>query len=55
MGFVNFRKNIYGILKILPEPDSSIGEWIAGANAAFQENEIEIELKIKKFPKRSQP
>ena len=47
MGFVNFRKNIYGLIKILPETRCTIGEWFDGVNAVFQENKINIELKIK--------
>ncbi len=47
MGLISFRKNIFGLIKILPETDSTIGEWIDGAKAVFQENKIEIELKIK--------
>jgi superfamily I DNA/RNA helicase len=46
MGFINFRKNIYGFIKILPETDCTIGEWIDGANAAFLDNKINLELKI---------
>lgn len=46
-GFLDFRKNIYGFLKILSETDCTIGEWIDGANAAFQDNKINLELKIK--------
>ncbi len=46
-GFIDFRKNIHRILKILPETDCTIGAWIDGANAAFQDNEINLELKIK--------
>ena len=48
MGFINFRKNIYGLINILPETKCTLGEWIDGANAVFQENKINIELKIKK-------
>ena len=47
MGFISFRKNIYGLIKILPETNGTIGEWIDNANAIFQENKINIELKIK--------
>jgi len=47
MGFINFRKNIYELIKILPETDCSVGEWIDGANSVFRDNKIDIELKIK--------
>jgi len=46
-GFIDFRKNVYRFIKILPETDRTIGEWIEGANTAFQDNEINLELKIK--------
>lgn len=46
IGFINFRKNIYEFIKILPETDYTIGEWIDGANAAFLDNKINLELKI---------
>jgi len=45
-GFINFRKYIYGILQILPKTDCTIGEWTDGANAAFQDKKINLELKI---------
>jgi superfamily I DNA/RNA helicase len=46
-GFAEFRKNVYGLLKLLPHTECSIGEWIDMANAIFRNNEIDIELKIK--------
>ena len=46
-GFSEFRKNVYGLLKILPHTDCSIGEWIDKANAIFRNNKLNIELKIK--------
>ena len=46
-GFVDFRRSIHRILKILPETDCPIGEWIDRANVAFQDGEINLELKIK--------
>lgn len=45
--FAEFRKNVYGLLKILPHTDCSIGEWIDGANAIFRNNKVDIDLKIK--------
>ncbi|MGO9692126.1 MAG: UvrD-helicase domain-containing protein [Syntrophobacteraceae bacterium] len=46
-GFVNFRKEVYELLSMLPDATSTIGEWIVGANKIFKENNIEIDLKIK--------
>ncbi len=46
-GFVEFRKNVYEIIKILPDTNCTIGEWIDGTNTIFLNNEIDIELKIK--------
>jgi DNA helicase-2/ATP-dependent DNA helicase PcrA len=46
-GFAEFRKKVYGLLKILPDTECSIGEWIDRANAIFRKNEGGIELKIK--------
>lgn len=53
-GFAEFRKNVYGLLKILPDTVCSIGEWIDGANAIFRNNEVDIELKIKKAQREIQ-
>jgi len=47
-GFVKFRNDVYELLTMLPETTHTIGEWIAGANKIFKENNIEIDLKIKK-------
>jgi len=46
-GFIDFRKKVYGFLQMLPDTDRTIGEWINEANAAFQDNETNLELKIK--------
>jgi hypothetical protein len=46
-GFVEFRKNIYELIKMLPDTDCTIGEWIDSANTIFMDNKIDIELKIK--------
>ncbi|MFC1534611.1 3'-5' exonuclease [Thermodesulfobacteriota bacterium] len=46
-GFLEFRKNIYELIKILPDTNCTIGEWIDGANTILKNNEIDIELKIK--------
>jgi len=46
-GFAKFRKKVYELLKILPDTECSIREWIDGANAIFRNNDVNIELKIK--------
>ncbi len=46
-GFVKSRKNVHELIKILPETNCTIGEWIDGANTIFKDNKIDIELKIK--------
>lgn len=46
-GFVEFRKNIYELIKKLPDTNCTIGEWIDGANTAFGENKLDIVFKIK--------
>jgi superfamily I DNA/RNA helicase len=46
-GFAEFRKNVYEIIKILPNVECSIGEWIDGANTIFENNNVDIKLKIK--------
>lgn len=47
-GFAEIRRNAYNILKMLPHTECSIGEWVDKANNIFGENDINIELKIKK-------
>jgi UvrD/REP helicase N-terminal domain/UvrD-like helicase C-terminal domain len=47
-GFVNFRKGVYELLSMLPDTDCTIGEWIDGANSIFKDDDLEIDLKIKK-------
>jgi UvrD-like helicase family protein len=47
-GFVNFRKGVYELLSMLPDTDCTIGEWIDDANSIFKDDDLEINLKIKK-------
>ncbi len=47
-GFVNFRKGVYELLSMLPDTGCTIGEWIDGANSIFKDDDLEIDLKIKK-------
>lgn len=46
-GFVEFRKNIYSLIKMLPDTNSyNIGEWIKITNNIFHNKKINIILKI---------
>ena len=47
-GIVEFRKNVYKIIKLLPDINHTIGEWIEKANALFIKNQIDIKLNIKR-------
>ena len=47
-GFVNFRKGVYETLLMLPDTERTLGEWITLANKILNDNDLEIDLKIKK-------
>jgi len=46
-GFVKIRKDIFGIINLLHTTNYSVGDWVNGANNAFKDNNIKLELQIK--------
>jgi superfamily I DNA/RNA helicase len=49
--FVKFRKNMYDLMKKLPDTNCTIGEWIDRANTVIKDNKLDIVLKIKNSQK----
>jgi len=47
-GFVKFRKDVYELLIKLPDTDRTLGDWVAGTNKIFKDENLKIDLKIKK-------
>lgn len=46
VGLVKFRTAVYNYLQILPNTNTTLGNWIATANAAFVANGIQFTLQI---------
>lgn len=46
-GFIKIRKDIFEIINLLPTTNCSVGSWVNGANNAFKDNNIKLELQIK--------
>jgi DNA helicase-2/ATP-dependent DNA helicase PcrA len=47
-GFIYYAKRIYSIIKMMPETNSCIGEWVDQVNANFQKKQVRLTLYIKK-------
>lgn len=47
IGFVEFRKNVFALLNILPSTELTIGDWVNETNRIFRTENLEIILKVK--------
>lgn len=46
VGLVKFRTAVYGYLLILPNTNTTLGDWIGSANAAFEAKGVQFTLQV---------